>query len=139
MLVWKRDKNRIQQVEDPTVNTFDFSVGTLGLSFLWAVDVVEGIEIVGCNKVVDVVDIILECKKSDSSILLTSSCLAVDTKVLSWNRCTVYNVYVPSGLYLFTIFHFFFIFAHGNSISNVKYFLHSDGNVGYCYLTAMHI
>ena len=43
----------------------------------------EGIEIVGCNKVVDVVDIILECKKSDSSILLTSSCLAVNTKVLS--------------------------------------------------------
>jgi hypothetical protein len=61
--------------------------------------------------VVDVVDIILECKKSDSSILLTSSCLAVDMKVLSWNRCTVYNVYVPSGLYLFTIFHFFFSFS----------------------------
>ena len=31
----------------------------------------------------------------------------VDTKVPSWNRCTVYNVYVPSGLYLFTIFPFF--------------------------------
>jgi hypothetical protein len=42
---------------------------------------VEGIEIVGCNKVVDVVDIILEGKKSDSSIPLTSSCLAADTKV----------------------------------------------------------
>ena len=38
------------------------SVGTSGLSFLWAVDVAEGIEIVGCNKVVDVVDIILEGK-----------------------------------------------------------------------------
>jgi hypothetical protein len=27
----KRDKNRIQQVEGPTVCTFDFSVGTSGL------------------------------------------------------------------------------------------------------------
>ena len=68
----KRDKNRIQQVEGPTVCTFDFSVGTSGLSFLWAVDVAEGIEIVGCNKVVDVVDIILEGKKSDTSIPLIS-------------------------------------------------------------------
>jgi hypothetical protein len=33
---------------------------------------VEEIEIVGCNKVVDVVDIILEGKKSDTSIPLIS-------------------------------------------------------------------